>query len=58
LLILLSGVFPQETYTQLIHFDLSFAVVLSVVFTSIQQSILSEPVSRFLELLLYGTVAP
>jgi hypothetical protein len=44
----------QDTYKQLITLHITFNVVVNALENSIQQSVLGEPVSRLLELLLYG----
>jgi hypothetical protein len=51
---LLLPLFRQDTYIQLIGLELTISVLYTALSNSVQQSVLSEPVSRLLELLLYG----
>jgi hypothetical protein len=44
----------QEAYVQLVTFQLSWPNMIALFFQSAQQAILSEPVCRLLESLLYG----
>jgi hypothetical protein len=48
----------QDAYLQLLTFQLTTANLLQLVVQSFQQSIISEPVCRALESLLYGGDCP
>jgi hypothetical protein len=44
----------QGLLAMLLLTDLRFATIMAIVTTSLQQSLITEPISRLLEMLLYG----
>jgi hypothetical protein len=45
----------QELLASLFVTEITFAAVRAIIATAVQQSLLTEPISRLLEVLLYGT---